>query len=210
MKSAFVLACAIAATCAATAMAEGIDGQVGSALAKFAVQIPAQKQATAAQVADMRREAALEEAALRDADLRDTDIREADLTLAQHRGGGDQHGGGDRRGGGDQRGGGDRRGGGDHRDGGDHRGPDRREPPHREPEHREPQRREPDHRWPDNRRGRWDHGRSPMHPWRPIHYRAYLGFSWDLEECRMFGRLEGYPYVTRYITGDCYGDVFPY
>jgi hypothetical protein len=206
MKSIFVLASVIIAACSATAMAEGIDAQVGSALAKFAVQMPAWKQATAAQVADMRREAALEEAALReaedaklqDADLRYTDVRESDLSLAQHRGGGQQRGG-DHRGGGDRRGGDDHRGG-DRRGPPEHRGPDRREPPHREPEHR----------FPEHRRGRWDHGRSPMHPWRPVHYRAYLGFSWDLEECRMLGRLDGYPYVTRYITGDCYGDYYPY
>ncbi|MFI5350374.1 MAG: hypothetical protein ACHQ2Z_12580 [Elusimicrobiota bacterium] len=68
-----------------------------------------------------------------------------------------------------------------------------------------------DHRRPDRRRGRWEHGRNPIHGWRPAHWSRYLGYSYDMEECRAFGRAEGFPFVTRYnYSGDCYGDYRPF
>ena len=78
----------------------------------------------------------------------------------------------------------------------------------RGPEHRHPGN---DHRGPERRRGRWEHGRGPSHPWRPHHYAQYLGYTWNMEECRIYGRQAGFPFVTRYeYSGDCYGDYRPY
>ena len=81
-------------------------------------------------------------------------------------------------------------------------------------QHGQHDRREPHHedrRPPEHRRGRWEHGRNPIHGWRPAHWNRYLGYTYDMAECQAFGRADGFPYVTRYnLSGDCYGDFRPF
>jgi hypothetical protein len=197
MKSAFVLAVAAAALCAASAMAQELDTQVDAALKAFGIQAAAQKKDTAVQVGDLKFVAEQHGFEHRGPERGDHD-----------RGNGRDHDGGRDRGHDrDHDGGRDRGHDRDHdRREPDHRGPDRREPEHREPEHRFP---EP--RFPEHRRGRWEHGVGSINPWRPVHFTRYLGYSWDIEECRDFGRAEGFPYVIRYnLSGDCYGDIRPF